>query len=161
MMPIAPDDFRAALARFASGVTIVTTRSADGRDLGMTATSFASVSLDPPLILVCVDHAATMRDPLATAEHFAVHLLAAAQEAVSRSFARKEATDKFDGQRVHRGSGSVPLLDGSLARLECRVWARHLAGDHDIIIGEVLAVTLGDDADPLLYFRGRYRHLTP
>lgn len=160
-MPIAPDEFRAALSRFASGVTVVTTRSADGRDLGMTATSFASVSLAPPLILVCVDHAATMRDPLATAEHFAVHVLAADQEEVSRAFARREATDKFDGRRVQRGSGSVPLLDRALARLECRVWARHQAGDHDIIIGEVLAAALGGDADPLLYFRGRYRHLTP
>lgn len=160
-MPLDPSDFRSALARFASGVTVITTRDADGRDLGMTATSFASVSLDPPLILVCVDHAATMRDPLATAEFFAVHVLADDQEGVSRAFARKEMPDKFEGQPVSRGSGSVPLLHGALARLECRVHARHPAGDHDIIVGEVLAIELGADAEPLLYFRGRYRRLQP
>ncbi len=160
-MPLDPAEFRAALARFASGVTIITTRDAAGRDLGMTATAFASVSLQPPMILVAIDHAATMAQPLEAAEYFAVHILSDSQEGLSRSFARREALDKFDGQPVSRGSGSVPLLHQALVRMECRVQARYPAGDHTIIVGEVLAITLGEDADPLLYYRGRYRHLTP
>lgn len=158
-MPVDPNTFRTALARFASGVTIVTTRGADGVDYGMTATSFASVSLEPPLVLVCIDHAATMSGPLERADHFAVHLLGADQEDLSRSFARKEATDKFDGHEVRRGSGRVPILGDALARIECRVHARHRAGDHTIVVGEVLECALGADAEPLLYFRGAYRRL--
>ncbi len=160
-MPLDPAEFRAALSRFASGVTVITTRDASGRDLGMTATSFASVSLEPTLILVSIDHTATMAGPLEAAEYFAVHILSAAQEAVSRVFALREYGDKFEGHAVARGSGSVPLLHGALARLECRVHARYPAGDHTIIVGEVLSTTLGEDAEPLLYYRGFYRHLLP
>jgi flavin reductase (DIM6/NTAB) family NADH-FMN oxidoreductase RutF len=159
-MPLDPDTFRSALSRFASGVTVVTTRDDDGLDHGMTATSFASVSLSPPLILACVDHTATMAGAITAAEFFAVHILAARQENVSRAFAQREVADKFQGRPVSRGSGRVPLLHDSLAQLECRVHARHPAGDHTIVIGEVIGCTLGDDAEgPLLYYRGAYGRL--
>ena len=160
-MPLDAALFRAALSRFASGVTVVTTRDAHGMDHGMTATSFASVSLDPPLILVCVDHTATMANAIMSGEYFAVHILAEGQASVSSGFARREATDKFAGRRLSRGAGSIPLLDDALAQLECRVHARHPAGDHTVVIGEVIGCTLseGDDT-PLLYFRSRYGKFT-
>lgn len=156
-MPLDAALFRSALSRFASGVTVVTTRDAHGVDHGMTATSFASVSLDPPLILVCVDHSATMANAILTGEFFAVHILAEGQASVSSAFARREATDKFEGRALSRGSGSIPLLHDALAQLECRVHARHPAGDHTVVIGEVIGCTLGAESDaPLLYFRSKY-----
>jgi flavin reductase (DIM6/NTAB) family NADH-FMN oxidoreductase RutF len=156
-MPLDATLFRAALSRFASGVTVVTTRDANGVDHGMTATSFASVSLEPPLILVCVDHTATMANAIMVAEYFAVHILAEGQAGVSSAFARREATDKFVGRTLSRGSGSIPLLHDALAQLECRVHARHPAGDHTVVIGEVIGCTLGEESEaPLLYFRSTY-----
>ena len=153
-MPIDATKFRAALGRFASGVTVVTTRGADGVDHGMTATSFVSVSLNPPLILICIGHDASMAGPIATAEYFAVHILGARQELLSRSFAAEG--DRFAGQPVARGSGSIPVLGESLARLECRVYARHPAGDHTVVIGEVLDARLGEDDGPLIYYDRHY-----
>jgi|LauGreDrversion4_2_1035121.scaffolds.fasta_scaffold06864_9 flavin reductase (DIM6/NTAB) family NADH-FMN oxidoreductase RutF len=159
MAPIDPTTFRAALGRFASGVTVLTTRAADGTDLGMTATAFTSVSLAPPLILVCVDHDASAVPALTIGAAFAVHILAESQTALSRRFASSE-TDRFAGLAIVRGLNEVPLLDGVLARLECRVTATYPGGDHRIVVGEVHEATLGE-AGPLLYFRGGYGRLTP
>lgn len=153
-MPLDPAAFRASLARFASGITVITMRDADGRDLGMTATAFASLSLDPPLILVCIDRAASMAGPLEQASHFAVHVLGEDQHEVSRGFALKEG-DRFAGRSVTRGIAGLPLLELALARLQCRIAARHPGGDHVIVVGEVLDADV-TDGDPLLYFRGRY-----
>jgi flavin reductase (DIM6/NTAB) family NADH-FMN oxidoreductase RutF len=146
--------FRSALSRFASGVTVLTTHTVDHRDLGMTASAFASVSIDPPLVLACVDRTASMASPLEEATHLAVHVLRADQEDLSRRFAGDES-DRFAGLAVSRGAGNVPLLEGALARLQCRIVARHPEGDHVIVVAEVLAADV-TDGEPLLYFRGRY-----
>lgn len=159
MAPIDPTTFRAALGRFASGVTVLTTRAADGTDLGMTATAFSSVSLTPPLVLACVDVDASAASALTTGAAFAVHILAESQTALSRRFASSEA-DRFAELPIARGIDGVPLLDGVLARLECRVTAMYPGGDHLIVVGEVHEATLGEEA-PLLYFRGGYWRLTP
>lgn len=155
--PVDAATFRSALSRFASGVTVLTTHTVDGRDLGMTASAFASVSLTPPLVLVCVDHGATMASPLQEATHLAVHILRAGQDDLSRRFAGEES-DRFAGLAVTRGAGNLPLLEGALARLECRITERHPAGDHCIIVAEVLAADV-DEGEPLLYFRGQYGRL--
>ena len=149
-----PTTYRASLSRFASGITVLTTRTDDGRDLGMTATAFTAVSLEPPMVLVCVDRDASMASPLQHATHLAVHVLSAAQEDLSRRFAGTES-DRFAGLEVRRGVGDLPLLDGALARLQCRIVERHGGGDHVIVVAEVLEADVAD-GDPLLYFRGRY-----
>lgn len=158
-MPLDTAVFRASLSRFASGITVLTTRSADGRDLGMTATAFSSLSLDPPLVLVCIDRAASMAPALESATHLAVHVLGADQEAISRQFALKEG-DRFAGLAITRGAGGVPLVPGALVQLQCRITERHAGGDHVIVVAEVLAAEVAD-GDPLLYFRGRYARLAP
>ena len=158
-MPLDTAAFRASLSRFASGVTVLTTRSADGRDLGMTATAFSALSLDPPLVLVCIDRAASIAPSLEGATHLAIHVLEARQEALARQFALKEG-DRFEGVAITRGGGGVPLLPGALVRLECRIVERHPGGDHLVVVAEVLAAELAD-GDPLLYFRGRYSRLLP
>ncbi len=151
------ETFRIALGRFATGVTVVTLRDAGGEDRGMTATAFASLSLDPPLVLVCIGHAASIAPALSRARHFAVHVLAADQVALARRFAEKDG-DRFDGLAVRRGLEGLPLLDGALTTLQCRIHARHPGGDHEIVVGEVLEAT-GRDGAALLHFRGGYSEL--
>lgn len=158
-MPLDAAAFRASLSRFTSGVTVLTTRGADGLDYGMTATAFSSLSLDPPLVLVCIAHNASMAPALATATHLAVHVLSAEQEALSRRFSAKDA-DRFAGLTPARGAGGVPLIDGALVRLQCRIAERHPGGDHLIIVLEVLEAEVAE-GEPLVYFRGRYARVTP
>ena len=151
------DTFRSVLGRFASGVTIVTARDAQGTDHGMTVSAFCSLSLDPPLVLLCVDKSATMFDLLRSHPAFGVSILSSAQEAYSRRFADKksERSERFDGIAYTRGNSGVVLLDGALAHLECKVIKHHDEGDHMILIGRVdRAEPL--DGRPLLYFRGGY-----
>ncbi len=157
-MPLDAIQFRATLGRFASGVTILTMRDRDGADHGMTATSFSSLSLDPPLILVCVNQAAAMFEALAQAQHVAVNILSAEQQGVAEAFALKDA-DRFGGFSFQRGIGDVPVLVGALAHLECEVHARHKAGDHTIIVGLVQAASASEAGDPLIYYRSGYRRL--
>lgn len=154
-----PVSFRAALSRFASGVTILTMRDAAGTDHGMTATAFSSLSLDPPLILICIARSASMFEPLTQAQRFAVNILSDDQQQVSRAFAAKDS-DRFGGFIFERGIGDVPILVGAHAHLECRVHARHEAGDHTIIVGEVEACATGEGS-PLLYYRGTYGRFAP
>src|ERR687885_2572106 len=137
-MPFDPDSFRSVLGRFASGVTVVTARSHDERDHGMTVSAFASLSLEPPLILVCIERSASMSLVLAEASHYGVSILSAGQEAISRRFSGPVA-DRFDGIGYTRGQSGVALLDEALAHLECRAVERHAGGDHDIFVGEVEA----------------------
>jgi flavin reductase (DIM6/NTAB) family NADH-FMN oxidoreductase RutF len=152
-MPIDPSTFRAALARFASGVTVVTA-SEDGRDVGMTVSAFSSLSLDPPLVLICIDKNASVAPVLAGCEIFAVNVLAQDQEPLSRRFALQEV-DRFDGVAIKRGALGPALIEGALAHIECRVHARYPAGDHTILVGAVDSVGVAE-GNPLLYFRGRY-----
>jgi flavin reductase ActVB len=156
-MPLDAAAFRAALARFASGITVLTLRGADGRDQGMTATAFTSLSLDPPLVLVCIGHTASVAPALSGATHVAIHVLAESQEALARRFAQKDA-DRFEGLATTRGIEGLPLIDGALARLQCRIAARHPGGDHEILVAEVLEAS-GTDGQPLLYYRSRYARI--
>lgn len=157
-MTIDPDSFRSVLGRFASGITVVTTRDAEGRDVGMTVSAFCSVSLDPPLVQVCVDHAASLYAALSVSKGYGVNILAAEQEALSRRFATAESTRRFDGIGYRRGESGVLLLDDALAHLECRIVASHPTGDHTMFVGEVESAT-ARSARPLLYYRGGYAQL--
>lgn len=153
-----PTQFRAALSRFASGITVLTMRDAAGTDLGMTATAFSSLSLDPPLILICVDAKATMATPLTEGTAFAVHVLREDQEHLSRRFAATTG-DRFANLALERSPEGTPLLPDTLMRMECTVAARHPGGDHHIIVGRPERVTVAAIGEPLLYFRGRYGRL--
>ena len=156
-MPIDPDTFRAVLGRFASGVTVVTSRDAEGRDHGMTVSAFCSVSLDPPLVLACIGHEASMHGLVLREDRFAVSILAAGQEALARRFA-DQRSDRFDGVGYTRGRLGVALIDDALAHLECTVVDRREAGDHTIVIGRVDAAAC-DQGRPLVYYRGGYTQL--
>jgi flavin reductase (DIM6/NTAB) family NADH-FMN oxidoreductase RutF len=157
-MTIDPDSFRSVLGRFASGITVVTTLDAQDRDVGMTVSAFASVSLRPPLISVCIDHAASMHRAISAAERFGVNILAAEQEALSRRFAAVESSHRFEGIGYERGESGVVLLDDALGHMECLRVAQHEAGDHTLFIGEVERA-VSRDARPLLYYRGGYAQL--
>jgi len=152
-----PDVFRSAMGRFASGITVVTTRDATGRDHGLTVSAFCSLSLDPPLVLVCIDHDASMHPVLQEATHFAINILAIGQESLARRFAAPE-TDRFDGIGYQRGPTGAPLLDDVLGTLECRKTAALPGGDHTIFVGSVEHAATGDSS-PLLYYRGGYAQL--
>ncbi len=156
-MTIDSDTFRAVLGRFASGVTILTARDALGHDHGMTVSAFCSVSLEPPLVLACVDRSAKMHDLLLHLDHVGINILAAGQEALSRRFAELES-DRFEGLGYARGERGVVLFEDALAHLECRVRDRHDAGDHTIIVCEVERARTRQDR-PLLYYRGGYAQL--
>jgi len=155
-MPLDQDAFRAVLGRFASGVTIVTVRGANDRDYGMTVSAFSSVSLEPPLVMVCIGEDASLKPMIAEATHYGVSILASDQEPLSRRFAAHG--ERFDGIGFSRGENGMALIDGALAFMECRIVARHLAGDHTIVIGEVEAASVADQR-PLLYYRGGYAQL--
>ncbi len=156
MPSVAPGEFRDALALWASGVTIITAR-ADDEPIGMTAASFSSLSLDPPLVLVCIARSAHSHEPLVTAPGFAVHVLGHGQEDMSARFARAGA-DKFADFDDERGPFEVPLLPFGVARLVCAHHAALDGGDHTILVGRVLTVDLAG-TDPLVYFNREYRRL--
>jgi flavin reductase (DIM6/NTAB) family NADH-FMN oxidoreductase RutF len=153
-----PRTLRDALGCFATGVTIVTARAADGTPIGLTANSFTSVSLDPPLLLVCIANAAGSAPALREASHFAVNVLQIGQQPASNRFAGK-GEDRFGQTPWEGGLEEVPVLTGALGNFECRQSAVHDAGDHFILVGEVLRARFEPRRDPLLYFRGKYRRL--
>jgi len=154
---IGPDDFRRVLSHFATGVTIVTTSDPDGRPTGLTVSAFTSLSLDPPLILVCVDHKSQSYPILREGKAFAVNVLCVDHEGLSRRFASTRL-DKFEGVTYRAGHLGLPLLEGALGHLECVTVSRHVEGDHTIFVGRVEHVGVGD-GEPLLYFRGKYKRL--
>jgi flavin reductase (DIM6/NTAB) family NADH-FMN oxidoreductase RutF len=151
------DTFRSVLGRFASGVTIVTSRDDAGQDHGMTVSAFCSLSLQPPLVLVCVDHVASMHGLLLTHPRFAINILSSSQEAYSRRFA-DELSDRFDGIAYTRAESGVVLLDDALAHLECKVINHYDTGDHTLFVAEVEHAE-PRDGRPLLYYRGGYAQL--
>jgi flavin reductase (DIM6/NTAB) family NADH-FMN oxidoreductase RutF len=153
------DTFRSVLGRFASGITIVTARTPNGDDHGMTVSAFCSVSLSPPMILICVDHAADMHALLAPGEPFGVSILSRDMEAHSRRFADARM-DRFDGIGYLRGESGVVLIEEALAHLECRVAQQYPAGDHTVYVADVVAAR-ARDGEPLLYYRGGYALLRP
>ncbi|WP_354641851.1 flavin reductase family protein [Kitasatospora camelliae] len=160
-----PDEFRAALSQLASGVTLVTSHDPeDGEDVGMTATSFLSVSLEPPLVLVSVREDSRMDEVLTRAETWAVSLLAEDHRALASRFAMKgRLSDRLlfaDAPHRRGPQTGAPLIEGALATVECRTEQRVAAGDHTLVIGRVLEATVpGPAGRPLLYFRGGYRQL--
>jgi len=158
-MPLSTSQFRKAMGCFATGVTIITL-DIEGTVHGMTANAFASVSLDPMLVLVCVDHSTRTHSHLHAKKRFGINVLSERQRSISDYYARPERTHENAegeaGARFDRTSHGTPMLHGSLAYLECRLHSAQDAGDHTIFIAEVEDVIV-HDGDPLLFFRGRYR----
>jgi len=151
------DTFRSVLGRFASGITIVTARDAEGIDQGMTISAFCSASLRPPHVLICVDHAASMIELLRGHPHIGINILSSDQEAYSRRFA-SEDPQPFDGIAYSRGEAGVVLFDDALAHLECEITTHHDAGDHTVFIASVDRAE-PREGRPLLYYRGGYAQL--
>jgi len=153
-----PRTLRDALGSFATGVTIVTTLAADGTPVGLTANSFASVSLDPALLLVCVANTSSSLPSLLAAQHFAVNILHIGQQPISNRFTRKDE-DRFAATACQPGLHAIPLIAAALANFECERFAVHEAGDHRVFIGRVVRARFDRSRDPLLFYRGRYRSL--
>lgn len=157
-MSVNDDEFRSALGRFAVGVTVVTTRGADGVDHGMTVSAFCSLSLHPPLVLICIEKSASVYDIITAAPNFVVNVLSMTQEPLARRFSVVDI-DRFEGVGFSRATSGISVLDGVLAVLECRRAASHHGGDHTIITGEVEDARWDDSGRPLLYYRGGYAQL--
>jgi flavin reductase len=157
-MSIEASEFRRALAHWSTGVTIVGTLLPDGTPAGMTATAFASVSLDPPLVLVCLEHTSDSHAALRSAGVFAISMLPAGTESIARRFA-DDATGKFDEVAWHPAESGAPLLDEALAWVDCRVHDEYEAGDHTIFVGAVLGCG-ARSGEPLLYYCGTYGRFT-
>lgn len=153
-----PRTLRDALGCFATGVTVVTCIDEGGSPVGLTANSFTSLSLDPPLLLVCVAKSAASAGPLSAAEHFAVNVLQTGQRPASITFSTR-VEDRFGCTDWSEGEHGAPVLMDSLSVFECRRHAIHEGGDHFILVGEVVKATFEPGLDPLLYFRGSYRRL--
>jgi len=156
-MTVDQHSFKAVLGRFATGVTIVTAVGARNRDVGITVTAFSSVSLDPPLVSICIDHSASVYNVMSKAKHFVVNILSEGQEALARRFAETDP-NRFAGIGFDRAQNGAVILTDLLGYVECSVIARHEAGDHDIILGQV-DVAMADEGKPLLYYRGGYAQL--
>ncbi|MGA8154484.1 MAG: flavin reductase family protein [Terriglobales bacterium] len=160
-MTVNQADFRKAMGSFATGVTVITVNH-EGEVHGMTANAFTSVSLDPLLVLVCVDHKARTHAHLHAKQRFGVNVLAENQRAISEYYARPiashEQAEREAGARFDRTSLGTPVLHGALAYLECRLHTAQDAGDHTIFIAEVEEVVVRE-GDPLIYFRGQYRQI--
>ncbi|HEX6705786.1 MAG TPA: flavin reductase family protein [Albitalea sp.] len=148
-------EFRNALGMFATGVTIVTARNAAGAPIGLTANSFNSVSLDPPLVLWSLAREAGSMPHFARGSHYAIHILAADQRELAERFSRKEP-DRFAGVAFREGSAGVPIIEGAAAVFECFNRSRYSEGDHVIFVGEVERCEWQDGAQPLIYHGGRY-----
>ncbi len=153
-----PRTLRDAMGCFATGITIVTALDATGAPVGLTANSFTSVSLDPPLLLVCIANSAGTAPTLREAEHFGVNVLQIGQQPTSNRFAAR-GEDRFANQPWAPGQTGVPLLGSSLVSFECERESLHEAGDHFILVGRVVRAQFEPHRDPLLYFRGKYRRL--
>jgi len=156
-----PEEFRKACGYWASGVSIITTRDTDGRPYGLTMNAVTSLSLDPPMFVICVDNRSDTLEPLKRSGVFCINVLQQDQQPLSNAFAKKNP-DKFADVAFEWGASGAPLLAGRLMGIECRVSAAHPGGDHHIVVGTVTAITrpAGDDAPPMLYYRGRYASLT-
>ena len=160
-MAMTPKEFRRALGSFATGVSVVTCQVGE-RTHGITINSLTSVSLDPPLILICVDKKAIAHDMIPESGHFAVNILTEQQREISDYFAYRLALDPIHELRdvpYHPGVTGAPLIDGALAYVECRLAERIPGGDHTIFLAQVLSVEVASEANPLLFHRGKYPRL--
>jgi flavin reductase ActVB len=154
---MSPEQFKSALSRWVTGVTVITTRSRSGELAGLTASSFTSVSLEPPLVLFCLAHNSTSKPAFEATDGFVIHILSEGQRALSGQFAQ-QGGDKFAGVAWQAGLRGMPLLDGALAHLECRIAQVHSGGDHLIVVGEVERIQVREEK-PLVYYRGAYHSL--
>jgi flavin reductase (DIM6/NTAB) family NADH-FMN oxidoreductase RutF len=160
---LTPEIFRKVLSQFATGVTVVTAESAPGQVHGMTANSFTSVSLDPPLILVCVDQHARLLSYVMEKRRFGLSILNESQQELSLYFARAEQSEEENerlGVRYRWTDGGIPLLAETMARFTCLLSAAHPAGDHTILVGEVESAEMGS-GQPLLFYKSQYRRIAP
>lgn len=156
-MQVTSDTFRRACAKFATGITVVTALQ-DGKPVGFTANSFTSVSLDPPLVLICIGYGNNLAETFRTVEHFAVNILDAEQRDLSIRFASRGA-DRFASTAWTSGVAGVPLLDGALATMACTTDQVVEAGDHYIVFGKVLELDYRE-GKPLIYFDSQFAGLT-
>ena len=156
-MPISSADFRSALSRFASGVTVVTTKDATEKPFGITVSAFCSVSLAPPLVLICIEKTTGSHHAFEQSGRFTVNILSSHETGVSEHFASL-IEDKFAGIEHAVDEHGIPILPGSLATLQCKLFKSLDGGDHSIFLGEVEHVIVRD-ADPLIYYKGGYRHI--
>jgi len=155
-MPVDDAQFKLAMSHFASGVTVVTTEQ-DGTPYGMTVAAFSSLSLHPPLVLICIEKSVRTHEAIATSGKFGVSILSQSQTDVSNRFASR-SEDKFSGIATHRGTSGVPLIDGAITTLECSLREQFPGGDHSIFVGEVVAIETAEGV-PLVYYRSGYREL--
>ena len=153
-----PRTLRDALGCFATGVTVITCLQGDGTPAGLTVNSFTSVSLEPPLLLVCLHKMAASAPALTAAEYFAINVLQTGQQPASIRFSTR-AEDRFGSTPWACGEAGAPILEESLCVFECERYAVYDGGDHDILVGKVVKASFDAALDPLLYFRGRYRRL--
>ncbi|HKR09307.1 MAG TPA: flavin reductase family protein [Gemmatimonadaceae bacterium] len=156
-MSVSEDEFRAVLGRFPSGVTVVTTIDDGGADQGMTVSAFCSVSLHPPLVLICIEKTASAYEALTASKGFVVNVLSTKQEQVARRFAIVDI-DRFEGVGFTRSSQGYAVLDDVLGVIECTRQQQYDGGDHTIILGKVEAMR-AESGTPLLYYRGGYAQL--
>ena len=156
-MPVTPAEFRSALSRFPSGITVVTSRGREGTFYGITVSAFCSVSLNPPLILICIEKTTVSHMAIESSESFVVNILAQDDEELSERFAIP-ASNKFEGLSYRPGVDGVPVLDDALVALECRLRNGFDGGDHTIFVGLVEKVSI-KDGKPLVYFHGNYQDL--
>jgi flavin reductase (DIM6/NTAB) family NADH-FMN oxidoreductase RutF len=150
-----PHDFRKAMGSFAAGVTVVTVRH-EQQLLGTTVSAFSSVSMDPPLVMVCLKRDSRTLAALGQARSFCVNILASDQGDLAYRFAKSGADDRFALTVVEAGVGGHPLLSGAVAAVECDLHAAHDGGDHEILVGRVLRVVVDDAKAPLVYVRGGF-----
>lgn len=154
---ISAAEFRKTVGNFATGVTVITIRDARGNPKGLTANAFASLSLDPPLVVVCIGRGSETYPALQrVGAVFAVNILAEHQQELSQKFASKGGSEKFEGVECHEEKTGAPILEDILAFLECKVVERFDGGDHGMIVGEVENVGVNEGREPLLFYRGRY-----
>jgi flavin reductase (DIM6/NTAB) family NADH-FMN oxidoreductase RutF len=154
-MPIEKNQLRQVMGHFATGVTIITTFNKDGQMHGLTANAFTSVSLEPPLLLISVDKKAESWPAFEESKVFTVNILADEQEALSRKFA-VSGGNKFEGVAYRRGANGAAILDGTLAHIECTLYAAYEGGDHSIYLGEIQEAEVRE-GKPLVFYRGGYR----
>jgi flavin reductase (DIM6/NTAB) family NADH-FMN oxidoreductase RutF len=148
-------EFRAALGTFATGVTVITACDESGVRVGLTANSFNSVSLSPPLVLWSLSSRASTMPTFSRGQHYAINVLASDQQHIAERFARKDI-DRFEGVTLRWGQRGVPVIEGALAVFECFNRSQYLEGDHIIFVGEVEHCQRRDDAQPLIYHGGRF-----
>lgn len=159
-MSIDSAEYRRIFGHWATGVAIVTARAGAAAPVGLTVNAVSSLSLRPPLAIVCIDRASDSHDIIRDASAFAINILADGGERIARRFAEEEADGRFDGIAWQPGTTGAPILDDALAWVDCRLTATHEGGDHTIFVGEVVA---GDacEGTPLLFYRGGYADLSP